>query len=114
VDLPELERLMARALLAPADARRMAELEDALARGCLAALANDARCRLLGERLHDAEPLAPGEAMRLADQRRALEASTRRLRARLREGRAAYARAVGLRAGSSANGSSTTSPLRIP
>ena len=80
-----IEYLCSTAFLQCDDARRLAEIGDVLAAGYAAALRADARCGRLAETVVRllTEAGCADEARRVAEEQRALEKATRRLRARL-------------------------------
>jgi hypothetical protein len=80
-----IELLCSPASLQCDDARRLAEIGDVLAAGYVAALTADARHGGLAETVERLlnEPGCADEARAVAEERRALEEATRRLRARL-------------------------------
>ena len=86
--LERIGRLSDRALCGSADARLLAEIEDVLAEGYLAALNAEAQSRRLAERAEILieqleEPHAALELRRLTAQRRGLEQRIRMLRSQL-------------------------------
>src|SRR3954468_20599650 len=91
-----IEHLCSPASLMRDDVPTLAEIGDVLARGYVAALQADARCRRLAERIealaHQTDaPERAGEVRRLSQERRTIRAATRDLRGRLEMVRVLFA-----------------------